>query len=162
MCVDEYLDKSSHAFPCLAGCISYVSSCIAGKLTQWKQKHFLSTKKQAPQFVKWVKLLKAEVSCLWEAIWADLISALHRFQNSAMGGICTCKLNTRVNQKNCSFVCVIAGTIKIIRERGVQRAVHNSVFHPLKPFEMCSPNFLKMMTYCSLRYTKLYCPAFNL
>lgn len=55
----------------------------------------------------------------YQAVWADLISALDRFKNSATGGICTCNLNTRVNQKNCSSVCLIAGTIKIIRERRV-------------------------------------------
>lgn len=61
--------------------------------------------------------------------------SLDHFQNSSMGGICTCNLKTTVNQKNCSSVCVIAGTIKIIRERGIQRAVRNLVFHPSKSIE---------------------------
>jgi len=74
----------------------------------------------------------------YQAIWADLISALDSFQNSAMEGICTCNLNTRINQKNWSFISLIAGTIKIIRGKGVQRAVHNLGFHPSKIFEKCS------------------------
>lgn len=141
--VDEYCDKSSHAFPCLVGFVSYALSCIGWETYSVETKP-LSTKKQAPRLVKLVRFLETEASCYWEqyklyqAIWAELISALDHFQNSALGGICTCNLNTWVNQKNCCSVCLITGSIKIIRERGVQRAVQNSVFHPSKPFEKCS------------------------
>lgn len=146
MCVGEYFDKISYAFPCLAGSISYVSSCITGKFTQWKQKMLSLNQKAGTTACQMSKISEGRGFFLVRAIQAykarqaHLISALDRFENSAMGRICTCNLNIRVNQKNCSSVCLIAGTIKIIRERGVRRAVHNSFFHPSKPFEKCSPS----------------------